>query len=94
MFYDSVVMADLQEQLAEIHEEVVSQVLEDLKNGDRKARAEAMQLLKQNNVTAVAQEGSTLKKLAGKLDFSQMEDKVVPLKREAGCPRHEHGHLP
>jgi|TARA_B100001939_G_C16534606_1_gene443568 hypothetical protein len=84
MFYDSVVMADLQEQLAEIHEEVVSQVLEDLKNGDRKARAEAMQLLKQNNVTAVAQEGSTLKKLAGKLDFSQMEDKVVPLKREAG----------
>ncbi|MGB1649641.1 MAG: hypothetical protein ACPHEP_01320 [Acidimicrobiales bacterium] len=77
-------MADLQEQLAEIHEEVVSQVLEDLKNGDRKARAEAMQLLKQNNVTAVAQEGSTLKKLAGKLDFSQMEDKVVPLKREAG----------
>ena len=84
MLYDSVVMADLQEQLAEIHEEVVSQVLEDLKNGDRKARAEAMQLLKQNNVTAVAQEGSTLKKLAGKLDFSQMEDKVVPLKREAG----------
>ncbi len=84
MFYDSVVMADLQEQLAEIHEEVVSQVLEDLKNGDRKARAEAMQLLKQNNVTAVAQEGSTLKKLAGKLDFSQMEDKVVPLKREVG----------
>ena len=84
MFYDSVVMADLQEQLAEIHEEVVSQVLEDLKNGDRKARAEAMQLLKQNNVTAVAQECSTLKKLAGKLDFSQMEDKVVPLKREAG----------
>ena len=48
MSYDSVVMADLQEQLAEIHEEVVSQVLEDLKNGDRKARAEAMQLLKQN----------------------------------------------
>ena len=84
MSYDSVVMADLQEQLAEIHEEVVLQVLEDLKNGGRKARAAAMQLLKQNNVTAVAQEGSTLKKLAGKLDFSQMEDKVVPLKREAG----------
>lgn len=73
-------MADLQEQLAEIHEEVIAQVLEDLKNGDRKARAEAMQLLKQNNVTAVAQEGSTLRKLAGKLDFSQMEGKVVPLK--------------
>lgn len=77
-------MADLQEQLAEIHEEVVLQVLEDLRNGDRKARAEAMQLLKQNNVTAVAQEGSTLRKLAGKLDFSQMEDKVVSIKRVAG----------
>ena len=83
MFYDSVVMADLQEQLAEIHEEVVSQVLEDLKNGDRKARAEAMQLLKQNNVTAVAQEGSTLKKLAGKLDFTN-GGQGCPLKREAG----------
>jgi hypothetical protein len=45
-----------------------------------------MQLLKQNNVTSVAQEGSTLRKLAGKLDFSSMEDKVVPLnrQREAG----------
>ena len=77
-------MADLQEQLAEIHEEVVAQVLEDLRHGDRKARAEAMQLLKQNNVTAVAQEGSTLRKLAGKLDFSQMEEKVVSIKRATG----------
>lgn len=79
-------MSDLQQQLAEMHEEVVAQVLEDLKNGDRKARAEAMQLLKQNNVTSVAQEGGTLRKLAGKLDFSSMEDKVVPLnrQREAG----------
>jgi len=79
-------MPDLQQQLAEMHEEVVAQVLEDLRNGDRKARAEAMQLLKQNNVTSVAQEGSTLRKLAGKLDFSSMEDKVVPLnrQREAG----------
>jgi hypothetical protein len=79
-------MADLQEQLAEMHEEVISQVLEDLRNGDRKARAEAMALLKQNNVTAVAQEGSTLAKLAGKLDFSSMEGKVVEFKRppEAG----------
>lgn len=79
-------MSDLQQQLAEMHEEVVAQVLEDLKNGDRKARAEAMQLLKQNNVTSVAPEGSTLRKLASKLDFSSMEDKVVPLnrQREAG----------
>jgi len=74
-------MADLQALLADMHEEVISQVLDDLKNGDRKARAEAMQLLKNNNVTATAAEGSTLRQLAGKLDFSKMADKVVELKR-------------
>ena len=71
---------DLQEKLAEMHSEVIDQVLDDLRNGDRKARSEAMMLLKQNNVTAVAAEGSTLKKLANKLDFSRMDDKVIPLK--------------
>ena len=71
---------DLQEKLAEMHSEVINQVLDDLRNGDRKARSEAMMLLKQNNVTAVAAEGSTLKKLANKLDFSSMDDKVIPLK--------------
>ena len=71
---------DLQEKLAEMHSEVIDQVLDDLRNGDRKARSEAMVLLKQNNVTAVAAEGSTLKKLANKLDFSSMDDKVIPLK--------------
>jgi hypothetical protein len=74
-------MADLQALLAEMHEEVIVQVLEDLKNGDRKARQEAMNLLKSNNVTAAAAEGSTLRQLAGKLDFSGMADKVVELKR-------------
>ena len=63
-----------------MHSEVIDQVLDDLRNGDRKARSEAMALLKQNNVTAVAAEGSTLKKLANKLDFSSMDDKVIPLK--------------
>ena len=71
---------DLQEKLATIHELVADQVLDDLKEGDRKAISAAMMLLKQNNVTAVAAEGSTLKKLANKLDFSSMDDKVVPLK--------------
>jgi hypothetical protein len=74
-------MADLQALLAEMHEEVIVQVLEDLKNGDRKARQEAMNLLKSNNVTATAAEGSTLRQLAGKLDFSGMADKVVELRR-------------
>ena len=74
-------MADLQDMLGQMHEEVIYQVLEDLRNGDRKARAEALALLKQNNVTAVAQEGSTLAKLAGKLNFDSMQDKVVEFKR-------------
>lgn len=74
-------MADLTELLADMHQEVIEQVLEDLKNGDRKARQEAMALLKQNSVTAVAAEGSTLAKLAGKLDFSAMSEKVVSFKR-------------
>ena len=74
-------MADLQEMLGQMHEEVIYQVLEDLRNGDRKARAEALALLKQNNVTAVAQEGSTLAKLAGKLNFYNMQEKVVEFKR-------------
>jgi len=76
-------MADLQSLLADMHEEVILQVLDDLKNGDRKARQEAMALLKQNNVSATAAEGSTLRQLAGKLDFSGMADKVVELKRPA-----------
>ena len=74
-------MADLQALLAEMHEEVIVQVLEDLKNGDRKARQEAMALLKNSNVTAAAAEGSTLRQLAGKMDFSGMADKVIELKR-------------
>ena len=74
-------MADLQDMLGQMHEEVIYQVLEDLRNGDRKARAEALALLKQNGVTAVAQEGSTLAKLANKLNFDSMQDKVVEFKR-------------
>jgi hypothetical protein len=74
-------MADLQDLLGQMHEEVITQVLDDLRNGDRKARAEAMALLKNNGVQAVAQEGSTLAKLATKLDFSSMEGKVIDFKR-------------
>jgi hypothetical protein len=81
MLYEAAEMADLQALLSEMHEEVIVQVLEDLKNGDRKARQEAMNLLKSNNVTATSAEGSTLRQIAGKLDFSGMADKVVELKR-------------
>ncbi len=76
-------MSDQLAKLSEMHDLVIDQVLEDLHNGDRRARAEAMSLLKNSNVTAVAAEGSTLRKLAGKLDFSEMSDKVVPIKQSA-----------
>lgn len=79
--YNPAAMADLQALLAQMHEEVIEQVLEDLRNGDRKARSEAFALLKQNNVTATAAEGSTLRQLAGKLDFSGMADRVVEFKK-------------
>jgi Mg2+/Co2+ transporter CorC len=74
-------MSDQLAKLSEMHDLVIDQVLEDLQNGDRRARQEAMALLKNSNVTAVAAEGSTLKKLAGKLDFSEMNDKVVPIQK-------------
>ena len=74
-------MSDQLAKLSEMHDLVIDQVLEDLQNGDRRARAEAMSLLKNSNVTAVAAEGSTLRKLAGKLDFSEMSDKVVPIQK-------------
>lgn len=76
-------MSDQLSKLSEMHDLVIDQVLEDLQNGDRRARQEAMALLKNSNVTAVAAEGSTLKRLAGKLDFSEMSDKVVPITQKA-----------
>ena len=76
-------MSDQLAKLSQMHDLVIDGVLEDLQNGDRKARTEAMALLKNSNVTAVAAEGSTLRKLAGKLDFSEMNDKVVPIKQSA-----------
>ena len=74
-------MSDQLAKLSQMHDLVIDGVLEDLQNGDRKARIEAMALLKNSNVTAVAAEGSTLRKLAGKLDFSEMSGKVVPIQK-------------
>ena len=76
-------MSDQLSKLSEMHDLVIDQVLEDLQNGDRRARQEAMALLKNSNVTAIAAEGSTLRKLAGKLDFSEMSDKVVSITPKA-----------
>lgn len=79
-------MSSSLEKLSEIHDLVIEQVLEDLQNGDRKARSEAMALLKQNNIQATAGEGTMLSKLAGKLDFSNMDERVVELRRRPPRP--------
>ena len=76
-------MSDQLEKISEIHDLVIDLTLNRLKEGDTRAVADAMALIKNSNVTAVAAEGSTLKKLAGKLDFSEMADKVVPIKQKA-----------
>ena len=76
-------MADLNEKLGELHEAVTETVLERFQSGEatNDDLRVAMQLLKQNAVTAAAPEASPLRSLASKLDFSAMAEKVVPLKR-------------
>ena len=76
-------MSDQLEKISEIHDLVIDLTLNRLKEGDTRAVADAMALIKNSNVSAVAAEGTTLKKLAGKLDFSEMADKVVPIKQKA-----------
>jgi hypothetical protein len=76
---------DLRDKLEKIHEAVADGILEDLRNGDKNARREALQLLKQNNITAAAMPETPtadLARLAGKLNFAELEEKtkVVPLR--------------
>lgn len=80
-------MADLRKTLEEIHETLAAEILEDLRSGDKNARRDALQLLKQNAITATLSQDDTDKlrsKMASKLDFSALKDKpnVVPLRAE------------
>jgi hypothetical protein len=80
-------VADLRETLDQIHEEVAFGILEDLRNGDKTARREALQLLKQNQISAAAMPETPtadLARMAGKLNFQTMEEKakVVPIRLE------------
>jgi hypothetical protein len=79
-------MADLCKTLEEIHETLAAGILVDLRNGDKNARREALQLLKQNSVTATLSQDDTTalrSRMASKLDFSALKDKpnVVPMVR-------------
>jgi hypothetical protein len=80
-------VADLKETLEQIHEEVAHGILEDLRNGDKTARREALQLLKQNQISAAAMPETPtadLARMAGKLNFQTMEEKakVVSIRLE------------
>ena len=82
----------LRDQLAELHQAVTDEIMGGLQSDSAKDRqaavAQALQLLKQNGITAPPVEGSAMDQLrsrmAGKLDFSTLEakTKVVPLRRE------------
>jgi cytochrome c553 len=77
-------MADLNDKLAELHEAVTETILGRFRSGDDISNDDmrvAMQLLKNNNISAVATNDSPLRHLAAKLDFSAMAEKVVPLRK-------------
>jgi hypothetical protein len=79
---------DLREVLEDIHAEVAHGILDDLRNGDKNARREALQLLKQNAITAAAMPETPtadLARMSGKLNFAELEQKVkvVPIRPPA-----------
>ena len=80
-------MADLAQELEQLHVSVVRTVRsriesgEDINNDDLRV---AMQLLKQNQITANLAEINTEQmksKMAAKLNFSSLKDKVIPLRQ-------------
>lgn len=80
-------MTSLRETLDQIHEEVAFGILEDLRSGDKNARRDALQLLKQNQISAAAMPETPtadLARMAGKLNFQTLEEKakVVPIRLE------------
>ena len=90
-------MADnLRDRLADLHELVTDQLLEDLnaqaddpEDADQvriaqqrkaQARRDALTLLKQNGITAPAVDDTPMARIRDKLDFSSVARKVVPLR--------------
>ena len=78
-------MADLAQELEQLHVSVVRTVRsriesgEDINNDDLRV---AMQLLKQNQITAnLAEINTEQSKMAAKLNFSSLKEKVIPLRQ-------------
>lgn len=78
-------MADLNEELQQLHASVVRAVRDRIENGEQSNDdiRTALQLLKQNQITATLDkdQAQELKaKMARKLDFSALANKVVPIR--------------
>jgi hypothetical protein len=102
-------MADLSKELELLHASVVRTVRERVENGSEDDDGNykpvsnddlrvALQLLKQNAVTANLAENDAAKlksKMAGKLNFSALQEKVMPIRPEIqlpdAAPRHNSG---
>ena len=80
-------MADLAKELEELHASVVRTVRLRIENGEEINNDDlrvAMQLLKQNQITANLAEINTEQmksKMAAKLNFSSLKEKVIPLRQ-------------
>jgi hypothetical protein len=93
-------MADLSKELELLHASVVRTVRERVENGSEDDDGNykpvsnddlrvALQLLKQNAVTANLAENDAAKlksKMAGKLNFSALQEKVMPIRPEIQLP--------
>ncbi len=77
-------MSEQIDKLNEIHDLLIDDLLGQLKAGEASndTRRIALQLLKQSSISAVVTDGSPLKSLSGKLDFSAIQRKVVPINAE------------
>lgn len=91
--------SDLPQQLQELHESVVRTIKNRVElGGEPEDLRLALQLLKQNSITASLAEADTqaLKsRMAGKLDFSTLQEKVVPIRppqQQDASPRPMPGH--
>lgn len=77
-------MADLAKELEDLHATVIRAVRERMEeSADGEDIRLALQLLKQNSITASMAEADTqsLKsKMAGKLNFSALQEKIVPIR--------------
>lgn len=84
---------DTHQLLSALHDRLVADALERIESGDyTQADAKhALDLVKNSQISAVPTHGNALGRLAGKLDFSAMDDKVVPLRKFKDGPQPEAG---